>query len=290
MLHGSPIRSAHLDAGGERPLAMTSPHLAAAGGQAVSRNAAGAGQGGPWILARFSCSRPSSRHLPGLCPGLHLSLWRHVKGLQAPRERRGGGLRGWAGAPGWSRRPRRTSRSHPVAGATGGGEAAGWAGGGGRSSRRGRDWPGNAAGGWRRLLAPPELSRARADRRARLLPPERPREQPEEERRVPGCSPREPPAWVRDSRTLPNRGGGSPSRSRRGGGGGRPLRGHTARSPPPLLALPSTLLFWQRGAPSRAFLSASFPGPGKGEGMRGGGARSPRPAPSSAQPRTSLLP
>lgn len=105
-------------------------------GQAVSRNAAGAGQGGPRILARFSSSRPSSQHLPGLCPGLHLSLWRRVRGLQAPRERRGGGLRGWAGAPGWSRRPRRTGRSHPVAGATGGGEAAGWAGGGGRSSRR----------------------------------------------------------------------------------------------------------------------------------------------------------
>lgn len=150
---------------------------------------------------------------------------------------------------------------------------------------RGRDWPGNAAGGWRRLLAPSELSRARAERRARLLPPERPREQPEEERRAPGCSPREPPAWVRDSRTLPIWGDGSPSRSRRGGGGGRSLRGHTARSPPPLLALPSTLLFWRRSAPSRTFLSASLPGPGKGEGMGGEPDHlAPRLAPLSPEP------
>lgn len=66
----------------------------------------------------------------------------------------------------------------------------------------GPDWPGSAAGEWRRLLVPPELSRARAERRARLLPPERPREQREEEQRAPGCSPPEPPAWVRDSSAL----------------------------------------------------------------------------------------
>lgn len=156
-----------------------------------------------------------------------------------------------------------------------------------RGPRR-RDCPGNAAGGWRRHFAPPELRREGAQRGARLPPQVRPRDRQEEEQRAPGFSPREPPAWVRDSRALPaarlhlpNSGRRFPFSVSAGRRRGQPLRGRTAPSPSPLLALPSTLLFsrrnWSEGSwvLSPALPSPLHPALGKGEGLGGGGTGSP---------------
>lgn len=162
----------------------------------------------------------------------------------------------------------------------------------------GPDWPGSAASGWRLLLVPPELSRARAEGRARLLPPERPREQrEEEEQRAPGCSPPEPPAWVRDSSALlairsdlPDSGRRLPfsisaGRGREWGWGSVPALpdGPLPVSP---LALPSTWLIsrrsWLRGPrvlfPARAFPPPLFLVSGKVRGWVGGGPITSPPA------------
>lgn len=172
----------------------------------VSWKAAGRGWAGRAKDSRETCL------LPGLPPDTFPASVRVSTAVPASRSRAAGveeeargGLQGSAGARGWSQRPRRTGRSRPP-----GGSDLGWEsrrlGGRRRASRRRGFGRGQARGAAAAACSPraaradgtvrgapradggassPRLSSggARAERRARLLPLQRPREQLEEEQR-----------------------------------------------------------------------------------------------------------
>lgn len=160
------------------------------GCRVVRRDAEGAGQGERGVLARLLSSRVQLPAPSRPLWGLHLSFRCRVLERRLSKGAAGGGLRGSAGAPGWSGRPGHTGRSHPYCGNDRGlgkppsvraGEGPPAAAASAEARReeprlsllargpRRRDCPGNAAGGWRRLFAPPELRRGRS--RARSPPP-----------------------------------------------------------------------------------------------------------------------
>lgn len=227
--------------------------------------------------------RPSSRHLPGLGPGLHFSLKLRVAGRQALKERRGAG-----------------SGARPALGVGAGGrdEPAGL------TLLRGSNlgWESRRLGGRGRALPPPRLRRRSStssrrrllravltglsgERRGRMEEPPRPAWAQEGQERSAGpASGRysgRTSSWRRRSSGAGLFPVGAPSMGKRLGGRfpppGRPsrfgkavpllgLRGERTRvsrwapSPdPPLRALPSTLLFSRRNESEGARVLPSVP-------------------------------
>lgn len=194
---------------------MTSPHLAPAGEPSAELESGGAGRGreNEGFSRDLPPARPRSRHLPGLSPALHLSLRLRGRERHALSKRRGAGSRARLAL-----RVGASGQDEPAGPAHPGGNDLGWE--SRRPGGRAEEGPPAAAASpeAEREEPPPPLppraaradgtvrgapradggassprlssGRASAERRARLLPLQRPREQLEEEEQRRRASPR----------------------------------------------------------------------------------------------------